>query len=707
MRSSFTILRVRGIPIGAHWSWLLIVALIVWSLWRALFPATYPGLSSGVYLAMALVAALLFFGSVLAHELGHALQALKEGQHIEGITLWLFGGVAHLGELPRTPGTELRVSLAGPLVSVVLTLLFTGASLLSDAANWPAPVHGTLDYLARINLLVLVFNLVPALPLDGGRVLRAWLWHRQRSFTAATRSAALAGRVFGFALVAIGILGLFTGTGVGGLWLVLIGWFLLQAARSEVVLSQVRQALDGRSVRDVMTRDPLTVPADLTVAGLLDRAGHAWRVSTYPVIEHDRPVGLVSLRTAAGVPAAEQSTRLVSEVMTPSDKLNLLRPEQPAIDTLDVLRRQPGRALVVEDGRVVGIVASSDVMRVMEVDRLRGIEPRAARGSGVLVWVVVGVLIALAAGWLYQPPVLVLAPGPTADVARDITITGTSTTPVNGRYLLTSVRLQQPNGIAAVAALVNPDQDLVSRSEVIPSGSNPGQYIQSQRAVFEQSRRLAAAAAARAAGLPVTITGSGARVVQVLPASPAARELRPGDVIVAVDGRPISTADALRQVLQSRPPGSELTLTVERNGSRETLRVRTARLTELSGGVGLGVAIETRNLTIDLPFEIRFAERGDVAGPSAGLSYALAIADLLEREDYARGRTIAATGTIDPEGDVGEVGGVDEKADGAKAAGAAIFLVPEGELEAARDAGVPVVGVDDLEEALAHLRTRA
>ena len=181
--SSFTILRVRGIPIGVHWTWLLVFAIVVWSLGTALFPATYPGLDGATYLGMAVAAALLFFGSVLAHELGHALRALDEGQHIEGITLWLFGGVARLRGTPPSPGTELRVAAAGPAISALLAALFGGAALAGDRLGWPAALQGVVDYLGRINLILLAFNLVPALehvagspwlPLHVEQWARAW-----------------------------------------------------------------------------------------------------------------------------------------------------------------------------------------------------------------------------------------------------------------------------------------------------------------------------------------------------------------------------------------------------------------------------------------------------------------------------------------------------------------------------------------------------
>jgi Zn-dependent protease len=252
MESSFTLFRVRGIAIGAHWTWLLVFAMVVWSLATALFPARYPDLDGSTYVVMALVAAVVLFGSVVLHELGHALRALEEGMPIKGITLWLFGGVAQLAGSPPSAGAEFRVAACGPVVSAVLAVVFGAAAGLAGWAGWPAAVQGTLEYLGWLNLALLGFNVVPALPLDGGRVLRAWLWQRQRSFTAATRSAARAGQAFAFVLIAVGLAGLFTGSGPGGIWSAFLGWFLLQAAQGEAAQATIREALGGLRVRDVM-----------------------------------------------------------------------------------------------------------------------------------------------------------------------------------------------------------------------------------------------------------------------------------------------------------------------------------------------------------------------------------------------------------------------------------------------------------------------
>jgi PDZ domain-containing secreted protein/Zn-dependent protease/CBS domain-containing protein len=707
MESSFTFLRVRGIEIGAHWTWLFVFALVVWSLGSQLFPRTYPGLSPWSYWVMAAFASILFFGSVLLHELGHALTALREGVRIEGITLWLFGGVARFSTMFKSAGGEFVIAAAGPGVSLVLTVVFFALTWLANLASFPSPVRGVLDYVARINLIVLLFNLLPALPLDGGRVFRAWLWRRQGSFEAATQTAARAGQLFGILLIGVGLLGFFSGSSAGGLWIAFIGWFLFQAAQGEAVFARVRGAFQGLRVRDVMTPDPQVLSPAATVEELLERAAEPRTPSSYPVVDEGALVGFVSLRQAARVPAELRGRTPVSEVMLPRDQVPTISPDEEVESVLPTVQGA-GRAVVVQGDRVVGILSMSDLARLVERRTLREevAGPR-ARPAGILPWAVVLLAAILLVGLLYHPPVVQLTPGPTLDVTRDITIGGIRTDDVNGSYLLTSVQLTRPTALGALIAFLRPDRDLASLSAVFPSGVDQGDVLRQQQRLFEESRRVAAAAAARAAGMGVSIQGRGAAVVDVVPASPAAGVLRPGDVIVAVDGRRIRLASDLGEEIRSRPEGTEFELRIKRGGSRRTETVRSARIpVESEEFVGIGVVVETRGLSVDLPFTIEFRSR-DIGGPSAGAAYAMAIADLLERADFARGRTIAVTGTVDLEGDIGPVDGVAAKAEGAEEAGADLFLVPAGQVDEATGQGVPVRGVPTLEEALELLRQTA
>ena len=704
MEPSIRLLRVRGIAIGAHWSWLLIFAIVVWSLGTALFPTTYPRLDGSTYLVMAATAAVLLFGSVLAHELGHALRGVREGLPVEGITLWLLGGVARLGGTPPSAGAEFRVAIYGPLVTVAAVVVFGTAALVGNQLGWPDAVQGVVDYLTRINGILLAFNLVPALPLDGGRVLRSWLWRRQGSFVAATRSAARAGQAFGITLIVVGMLDLFAGASLGGIWLAFLGWFLLQAAQSERAGAVVRQALQGARVRDVMRADPPVVAPELPVGELLSTVASRQRQSAYPVVDGGRLVGVVSLQAAGTVPPGDRRVRPVSQVMTPAPELVTVDADD---DVLAVLPRleEGGRAVVTERGRVVGALSPADLARAVEIEQVRR-PPEPARRPRVAVWIVVGVVIVGAGLALFHPPYVVISPGAVVDVGPTISVSGAPVTPLRGRYLLTSVAISRPSALRALVAAVRPDRDVVPLAAVVPRAVPVEEYSRSQREVFRESRMAAAAAAARAAGLPVDIRGSGAEVVDVLGGSPAAESFRAGDVILAVDDQAVEQAGELGELIRSRPAGSTFRLTVERDGRRLDLVVPSRRLPEISGGVGIGVAVETRGLRVELPFQVRFDDV-DVGGPSAGLAYAMAIADLLSPEDYANGRTIAATGTIDFDGDVGPVGGVEQKALAAEGAEADLFVVPAEEVEEAEVTGLGVRGADNLGGALALLHSAA
>ncbi len=356
--------RVAGIRIGVNWSWLVVFGLITWTLADTVFPDQNPGLADRSYVAMALAAALLFFCSLLLHELGHALVARREGMTIEGVTLWLFGGVAQFrGRFPSA-GAEFRIAVAGPLVSLVIGVVLAFAPL---ALALPDEVDGVCVWLGYINLTLLVFNLLPALPLDGGRILRSALWRFRGDFGAATRLATGVGGVIGAAIVLGGLALLAFRNAFSGLWLAFVGWFVLQAASAERRTSAVQQALSGVHVRDLMLRDPVSVGPQLTL-------GRFWRDvaplaphAAYPVVDDGAAVGLLAFRDAAEVPRADWEETTVSECMIPRERVPVLREDEELVDALAGFEDgQATSALVLDGERVTGLLASSDLARVVE-----------------------------------------------------------------------------------------------------------------------------------------------------------------------------------------------------------------------------------------------------------------------------------------------------------------------------------------------------
>jgi Zn-dependent protease/CBS domain-containing protein len=372
VNASFSLGRIAGIRIGVNWTWLVAFALISWSLAETVFPSQNEGLSDGVYLAMALAATVLFFVSLLAHELGHAFAARREGMEIEGIVLWLFGGVAQFRGVFPSARAEFLIAVAGPLVSLAI-----GAGALA-AALLPLPeaVDGVLAWLGFINLFLLLFNLLPALPLDGGRVLRAALWRARGDFEWATGVAAGIGRGFGYLLVGAGVAILVLASTFSGIWLAFLGWFLLGAAGAEARFVAVREALVGLRVRDLMAREPATVEAGLTLGALLDEIVPYRRFTTYPVVDGGRVVGLLPFRRVAEVPRSDWDARTVRDCMLPRGEVVQLRPETPVVDALQELGAgSVGRALVLEGEELVGLLSLTDVARALE---LRGFRRRNA-----------------------------------------------------------------------------------------------------------------------------------------------------------------------------------------------------------------------------------------------------------------------------------------------------------------------------------------
>jgi Zn-dependent protease/CBS domain-containing protein len=371
MGSSLVLGRIAGIRIGIHWSWVFVFTLFVWTLASGVFPSTNPDLSDAAHLAMAVVAAVLFFVSVLLHELGHALQARRERIEIEGITLWLFGGVATLKGAFKSAGAELRIAVAGPVVSLVLGIVFVAIAVLSAAEA----VEGVAAWLGYVNLALLVFNLVPAVPLDGGRILHAVLWHLRGDFARATRTTTSIGRGFGFVLIAGGVAFFIVGEPFSGVWLAFLGWFLLTAAGAEGQYAAAREALAGLDVRDLMAPDPVSVPPDLTLGEFMDEVVWRRRYTTYPVAESGMAVGLLPFRRVAEIPRTEWDSRRVRECMVPLDEVPVFAVEEDAMEAFARLTRTTlGRGLVVEGERLIGLLSVTDLARALELPPRRGAE---------------------------------------------------------------------------------------------------------------------------------------------------------------------------------------------------------------------------------------------------------------------------------------------------------------------------------------------
>ena len=381
MTASLRLGRIAGIPIGASWSVLLIALLVGWPLAGTVLPGLAPGLAPSAYWLAGAVATALFLGSLLAHELGHALVARRAGLRVRGITLWLLGGVAQLEDEPASPRDDLRVAIVGPAVSLGLAVGFGLVAVALGVLGAPAIVTVVAGWLAVGNVILAVFNLVPAAPLDGGRVLRALLWRRHGNRTRAAVTAANAGQVAGGVLIAYGLLGVLTGWGIGTLWTVLVGWFLVGAARQEREFTVVRHDLAGLRVGDVMTPTPELAPAWFTVDAFLREYVAPWRPGGVPAALplrgfDGRPVGVVTVAALESVPVSQRHAVRAGDLAVPAWAVAVARPEEPVAGLLDRLRGGSGVAVMVDGARLVGLVTRDEVVRAVRY----GLRPAAQKG---------------------------------------------------------------------------------------------------------------------------------------------------------------------------------------------------------------------------------------------------------------------------------------------------------------------------------------
>ncbi len=369
MNENLSLGRIAGIHVGLNWSLLVVAALIAWSIATGILPAAAPGQTSAAYWTAGVVSAFVYLASLLAHELAHSIVATRRGVKVEGITLWLFGGVSRFSSESSSPGAQAWITFVGPLTSLLLGVLFLLVGAVVGGGANSALLSASLAWLGYINILLGVFNLLPAFPLDGGRILQSLIWRSTGDRLRATRIAARIGMAFAFLFIAYGLITFFAaGSLFGGVWAVFLGWFLLSAARAEEAGGLIRQALSGISVAEVMTPNPAQAPDDISVEEALHGYVLTSRHSTFPT--HDASGQLSGLLTMAALknvaPDARPTTR-IREIICPLDKVSSARPADPATNLLNVSDGcSEGRTLVVDNGRLVGIISPSDISRLMQ-----------------------------------------------------------------------------------------------------------------------------------------------------------------------------------------------------------------------------------------------------------------------------------------------------------------------------------------------------
>ena len=372
LRNSVRIARIGGISINIHVSWIVIFVLITWTLAGSYFPQNYPDWPLSLYWTVGLATSVLFFVSVLAHELAHSFVARARGLPVHDITLFIFGGVSQLSEEPQTPATEFVMALVGPLTSIVLGVCFGAVSFLAGGISEPLAALGS--YLAFINVLLGFFNLIPGFPLDGGRVLRSILWQATGSLQRATRWASLVGQVVAYLFILAGIWQIFTGDWVGGLWIAFIGWFLDNAASSSYRQLTARNLLAGHKVSEAMSRECPQVNAGLTLDRLVSEHMLPTGARCFPVMEGGLVRGLLTLHNIKGVSRDRWATTTVEQVMTPLEGLKRVGPDEELWAAMQNMTADGVNQLpVMDDGRLLGMLGRDNIVSFIRIKGELGI----------------------------------------------------------------------------------------------------------------------------------------------------------------------------------------------------------------------------------------------------------------------------------------------------------------------------------------------
>ncbi|CAG0954208.1 Putative zinc metalloprotease Rip3 [Myxococcaceae bacterium] len=355
--------RIRGIPVFLHPTWFVVFFLVTVTLSTSL-GREHEDWPAVLRLGLAAGTAILFFASIFLHELGHSIIAMRHHVGVRSITLFIFGGVAVMEKEPPTPRAEFEIAIAGPVVSGLLAL---GFGWVAGLGGSDAPLGSMLGWLAWINFIIAVFNLLPGFPLDGGRVLRAFLWARSGNFQRATRVAANVGQWIAYGFIGLGVLQLLSGNVVGGMWQAFIGWFLLSASGATVRQAEIEHSLAGLVAKDVMSTDVPRVAAGISVGSFardLVLRGRRWAL----VVEADRTSGIVTLSDVKRVPPEEWDTTPVGRVATPIESLVTVTPMQPLRDVLSAIgTKNVNQIPVVDDGKVLGAVTRDILVQAIEL----------------------------------------------------------------------------------------------------------------------------------------------------------------------------------------------------------------------------------------------------------------------------------------------------------------------------------------------------
>lgn len=368
--------KIMGIPVRIHYTLWVIFVLIAWSLAYSYMPNQYPGLSTITYWTIGIASAIILFVSVLIHELSHSYVAKKNGLPITRITLFFFGGVSEMAGEPHDAKLEVRMAAAGPLMSFLIAGVLAGVYYFAKFASLPVAIIATVGYGALINAVLGAFNLLPAFPLDGGRVFRGSLWSRSKNLIGATRTATRISELLSLAMMLAGFVAIIFGDLVDGIWIVVLGWFIRSGAESSLRQTLVGESLTGISVDSIMTRNVQWVPPDITVQQLISDYFLVHPHSGYPVMKDGQLLGLVTLQSARAIPDEQRPTEKVAQAMIPVERAPVIKPTVSALEALHRMAREGiGMILVTEGSNLLGIVTRGDLMKTIQTRQELGLHP--------------------------------------------------------------------------------------------------------------------------------------------------------------------------------------------------------------------------------------------------------------------------------------------------------------------------------------------
>ena len=357
-----------GFEVRIDLSWIIIATLITWSLSKGLFPVHYKGLSTSEYWTMGVVGAFGLFFSIILHELSHSLVARRYGLPMKGITLFIFGGVAEMSDEPPSAKAEFMMAIAGPISSIFIGLLFYGISTIGTAGGWPQPIIGVVKYVFYINILLAAFNLLPAFPLDGGRVLRSILWAVKQDLRWATRISATLGEAFGIFLIITGVFHILGGDFNTGMWWALIGLFLHSAAKSSYQQLLTRKALEGEPVQRFMEPNPVTVPPSISIEAFVEDYVYRHHYKMFPVVSHEKLMGCIATRQIKEIPREEWDRKTVGEIAVQCSPENTIGAQEDAVKALSRMNQTgQSRLMVTKNSRLVGILALKDLLEFLSL----------------------------------------------------------------------------------------------------------------------------------------------------------------------------------------------------------------------------------------------------------------------------------------------------------------------------------------------------